>query len=233
MKNIKTMINKQKGSSLISLMIGLSIGLATMLTMFEINTMVQSNTFSQNEILKEDNSSMTALLSIQQQLSKAGYGIEESNSPSATKNVDIIVVSNASLINDKISGFKETINEISPVKGNAILYRYYDDVTSMCAGIYGANAGIYALLGQECNSLDNFESIEWLPYLIGGEKKQGYTNLEFSIIHKKKISTDNNSGCILFGKLRETGLLVSIESYRNIEILGNFKLENCLINIKK
>lgn len=226
-------MKKQKGISLVSTMIGLLLGVLSILAMMMLYRTLVHQSVVTNIYVKEDTETQSALLSAQMQMQKAGYGIEAATNsclgatvagPSATANTDFILLNNASLSGNTLTGTKQTIANAG-VLGNAVVYRWIESGTSMCSGMISTANGVNTLLPTACTSANDYATTNWTPYALTGPKSNvAGIPISFSAI---KLSS-----CNLYGKT-STGPAVglTITGTRNISALGETSTTLCLPNI--
>ncbi len=161
---------KQGGVSLVSLMLGLLLGLMSVLaavSLFRLQAQQSVTTQRVSTTLEAQTIGLqVAELSVQQ----AGFGLEDSDSqPSGQANSDFMLLSGASLPSSASSAISlagaslQLITDATAVSGNAVLWRWRDPNSGnfLCAGMIGSNNGFYLLGDTACSANSNLQSQSW------------------------------------------------------------------------
>lgn len=161
---------------MLTTLIGLLIGSMSALAMMTMFRSVVQNAVGARENATQDGVVASALLTVQHDIQKAGFGIESATasencaglahaSPSATANSDLVLLSNATLSSNStsnvtLSGSALTISA-APQEGNALIWRWVDGGQSYCAGVVAGEGGLRALGHRTCTNATNWSAIAW------------------------------------------------------------------------
>lgn len=166
----------QSGASLISLMIGLLLGLIAILGSATVYRTLVHKSVDMKTRAKQDFLVNAALLTTDLDLSKAGYGVEHSSAsclgatpgPSGTANTDLIVLTNAVLTtpasaSSRLSGSAATIAAAgaAAVTGNALIWHYLEATAHQCAGLVATQGGLVRLAPMSCTSAADWATLSW------------------------------------------------------------------------
>ena len=146
--------HEQKGISLISTLIGMTIAMLTVTGMMAAykNTLVTIVPATQNA--ETDGQRVAGLLRANKVLQSAGFGIT-----APTSATDIVVLSGASLSGSTLSGTSQTG---SPAAGNAVVWGLDTGGGYTCEGLYAASAGgLQRLVPVTCTAATQFGSLTW------------------------------------------------------------------------
>ena len=182
-------MRRQLGLSMISLMVGLMLGLlSTVAAMALFRTVVQNAVGAQDN-LAQDTVVSSAMLTAQLEVQKAGYGIEDvtdncaataTSSPSGTTNVDLRMFTGATLSGSRVSGTDVTI-AAAQRNGNALLWRWREAGADRCAGLVAADGGLQFLQRANCPGLASANTIDWtVTPLIPAGRLDGPAAVAFS-----------------------------------------------------
>jgi len=177
-------LNRQLGLSMISLLIGLMLGLlSTVAAMALFRTVVQNAVGAQDN-LAQDSVVSSGLLTAQLEVQKAGYGVESdtnnctaistaSPEPSGTANVDLVMYSGAAMSGVRVTGTTVSIDPVQKT-GNALLWRWHEAGADRCAGLVAENGGLQFLERANCPGLATAGTIDWtVTPLIPDGRLQG------------------------------------------------------------
>lgn len=166
----------QHGIGLLTTLIGLLIGSLSALAMMTMFRSVVQNAIGARENAAHDGVVASALLAVQQDIQKAGFGIESATAaancanlaqtgPSATVNSDLVLISNAALSSSSSSSITLSGSALNvtatPQEGNALIWRWIDGGQSYCAGVVAAEGGLRALRQRTCSSATNWSALAW------------------------------------------------------------------------
>lgn len=210
---------RQRGVTLISLMIGLLISMIALLGMMSLySTVVQSTTQSTRDARIAGERS-AALLLASRQLLGAGFGIE-----AFTRARDLLLSAGASL--DEDSGSLSGGTSVTIGEGNTLVWRWVAQPSgvSWCSGLHAPSSseqgGLYMLQPQACNNVTDPESWEVRPLLIDHSDGAG-ESIPITI-------TIDEGECSVFGIAEGGQVSVSLrtEDHSSNEITST----TCLIN---
>lgn len=155
----------QRGFTLVSLMVGLVISMLVILAMLSLFRVVLHFTFDQSSGMQptaaQDRQATTGLLTVQNQLQSAGFGIA-----SAASNTNFAVVSGAALAStNKVTGTAVTLPTTATTYANAIFWESNPTQTTAttawtCQGLISSSADNSVSLLQAAGSC-NPVSTQW------------------------------------------------------------------------
>jgi hypothetical protein len=177
---------RERGVTLVSLMVGLLLSLLVVLAMLSLYRGVLNNIFGNagNAGLvanaRQDGALASGLLGAQIALQGAGFGIRDAKAGS-----EFILLSNASfdLERHRLSGSAQTIG-VAEVQGNAVLFESSSDLsgdgaTRQCVALWsdpgsgsGSGHGLYLLkAAAPCSPVGaNFETLTWSAHPLVADK---------------------------------------------------------------
>ena len=170
----------QRGATLISTMIGLLLGLFAVLSVMLLYKTQVSQAVTTRANTSLDGQVASALMVTQLEVQRAGFGLEAASSclditgppavqvagPSGTANIDVVLLSGATLINAKLAGTALTIPpasaSASAVSGNAVIWRSVNAAAvSQCAGLIAVGGGLKLLPTVACADATAWASRTW------------------------------------------------------------------------
>ena len=159
-----------KGSTLISTMVGLSLGMVSILAMLALMKTLTKTNVNVSIASKSNGAIASGILAAQLRVQTAGYGIESttasclgsSDGPSGAANTDFIIASGASLTNTTLSGTLSSIGAAgtAAAMGNAIVW-HFNDGTSQCEGLLAVNGGLQQIGPVACTDATSWNSLAW------------------------------------------------------------------------
>lgn len=158
---------KQRGMSLVGVMIGLTISLIVSMTILALYRQSSvSSSISKDASLKMSSVS-TALLSASNTLQKAGYFININNASDVAAN--LVLLSNAQFDGTTLTGaVVQTPTAIgqASVSGNALVWAWKDSAeqTTQCSGLVMIGEQMYLLQPNACTNALDYSSISWSSY---------------------------------------------------------------------
>lgn len=159
--------HKQRGMSLISVMIGLTISLIVSMTILSLyrQSSVSSNTSTESSL--KMTSMSTALITASNALQKAGYFVDV-GSPTDINN-NLVLLSNAQINNGTINGnVVQTPTAIgqTSVSGNALIWAWKDELNApvQCSGLIMQNQQLFILQPTACNNALDYSALNWSNY---------------------------------------------------------------------
>ncbi|MBE1161861.1 PilW family protein [Dyella acidiphila] len=174
------------GFTLISMLIGLVIGLLSIAAMLVLYQTLISTSHQVNAQARIDGQLATSSLASQQQLQQAGFGVA-----SAAAGTDLIVLSDAALMGGKLSGTAVT-SYAATVSGNAVIWGYNptgasaasDPSAYVCEGlvITGNSAtsssdldstGLTWLAPVSCGNAAQWQSLTWQAHQLASTRSIG------------------------------------------------------------
>lgn len=160
-------LRHQRGMTLVSLMVGLLLGLlSTVAAMTLFRTVVQ-NSVSAGTDLAQDTMVSSALLRAQLEVHNAGYGFEPADAHDRLR-----LYASASLNGSTVSGSPVAIDPVQK-SGNALLWQWFDPDASAseeeesgagvfrCAGLIATSGGLRLLENGDCPDFASPTSISW------------------------------------------------------------------------
>ena len=217
-------IRRQRGLSMIGLLIGLLLSLLSTVGAMTLFRAVVQNSVGAQADAAQDSVVSSALLSTQLEIQKAGYGIEDAAaSPSAAVNTDLVLLADASVDGGAVAGTPVSIDAI-PRTGNGVFWRWREAGTDRCGGVVAANGGLRALRNDDCPGLANIATIDWeVLQLIPDDRLPEADAVGFEV---------QSGSCWPFGKSDpETGVVVTLSAGNSTEGLAT-QYEVCLPNIR-
>jgi len=160
---------QQAGVSLVSLMIGLLLGLMSVLAAVSLfRTQTQQARTSQS-MAKTLEAQTLSLQVAELEIQRAGFGLEDSDGHVAgTPNIDFVLLSASrpgstqGSSAQSLSGTRQTISA-TVSSGNAVLWRWRNPENGayLCAGLIGYDGGLQALTDTACTQSSDLASQAW------------------------------------------------------------------------
>lgn len=170
-----------RGISLISTMIGLLIGMLSVVAMTGIYLAQSAQTEKTKTATALDGQAALGIVVAQLELQRAGFGVGASldsclgaadPGPSGTANTDFVLLDNASFEAGRFSA--GTAVTVPPpagtendepglaVTGNAVVWRWVDDSgASQCGALVGDNDQLYLLSDVSCTDATGWSALSW------------------------------------------------------------------------
>ncbi|MCD5996711.1 hypothetical protein KDX38_24290 [Pseudomonas sp. CDFA 602] len=181
----------QQGFNLISLMIGSSLSLVSILAMLSLYKNMVGISVSSIQDARQDGQIAASLLTAQQELRNAGFRIDPDAVPLASR---VLLVSGAALNNGTLSGTAQTLSTAART-GNAIvwIYKTSSTGTATCAGLLVQNGQLSRLQGATgCTQVSQWNSTTWTTTpLIESGQPANFFSVQYT-------------GCWPFGKTADT-----------------------------
>lgn len=134
------------GSTLVSLMVGLAMGIICILSLLAIfQTMVRTNAAS-STAARSEGAIATGMLAAQIAIQEAGFGVEAASAPAGAADIDFVVVASAALNGQTMAGIQMPIGSA----GNAVIWHTHSGVVDTCSALLStgdASGGGLSLLG--------------------------------------------------------------------------------------
>lgn len=145
------------GFSLISLMVGMTLSLLSVLAMLSLYRNMVGISVRSIQDSRQDGQIAAALLTAQQEMSNAGFWI------SGTPDASFKLLANAALSNGSLSGSARTLSGTAST-GNALIWSYKtaNTATASCAGLLVQDGKLSRLQGASgCTSTSQWNSTTW------------------------------------------------------------------------
>lgn len=163
-------LRTSSGSSLMSTMVGLALGMIGILAMLSVfQTMAKANAGA-GASATADGSIASGMLGAQIDIQKAGFGIESTTNsclgsstagPSGTGNTDLVLISGAQLSGSGVmTGSEQTITG-TPIAGNAVVWHWIENGNEQCQGLLATAGGLLTLAPVACDSAHEWSSLAW------------------------------------------------------------------------
>ena len=153
------MLRFQRGVTLVSTMVGITISMIVTVGMLMVFKNVASTTLAARESASADSKYISSTLTASLALQEAGYGIT-----SPQPGVQLIVISGATLSSNTLSG---TVNTSVSRTGNAVVWEVLSGGVLQCAGLYAPpNGGLQSLPAVNCTSASTWNTLTWAPVLL-------------------------------------------------------------------
>lgn len=153
------MVRFQRGVTLVSMMVGITISMIVTVGMLMVFKNVASTTLAARESASADSKYISSTLTASLALQEAGYGIT-----SPQPGVQLIVISGATLSSNTLSG---TVNTSIPRAGNAVVWEVLSGGVLQCAGLYAPPiGGLQSLPAVNCTSASTWNTLTWVPVLL-------------------------------------------------------------------
>lgn len=150
----------QQGFNLVSLMIGTTLSMVSILAMLSLYKTIIGISVLSIQDAKQDGQIATGLLIAQRELLNAGFRIDPVALPVASR---MLLLSGATLSNGTLTGTVQTIGT-SAVIGNAMvwIYKTTATATATCAGLLVHDGVLSRLLGPAgCTQVSQWNSTSW------------------------------------------------------------------------
>ncbi|MEI8034782.1 MAG: hypothetical protein WCH96_04840 [Betaproteobacteria bacterium] len=170
-----------RGFSLISLMIGLSLGVIAVLAMMFAYKSLVSNALSFTQSTSLVNQSLTSALVLNRILVPAGYGIGPTlSTPGGAVNTDIVLISGASLSGQSLTGTQVSISA-SSASGTALVWDSNTSGSIQCSGLIFNSNTLSRLGPEDCTGATQWSSLTWSSSqpLTGSSS---FTGITFSVM---------------------------------------------------
>lgn len=183
-------MKRQFGLSMISLMVGLMLGLLSTVAAMALFRSVVQNAVGAQDSLAQDTVVSSAMLTAQLEIQRAGYGIGDVNNncaasaefgPAGAANADLRLLSGASLSGARVDGTGVTI-AAAEREGNALLWQWRNEVgVDQCGGLLSVDGGLQLLQRADCAGLVNLAAINWtVTPLIPASRLAGVDEVVFA-----------------------------------------------------
>lgn len=180
--------SRQRGASLISMLVGLVLGLIAIVSMMSVYKVLVFRGTDLRTNAKQDAQVSTALIAVNLDIQKAGYGVEATPScvgttiqgPAAAANTDLVIVTNATLsapltASSTLAGTAQTITS-ADTAGSAVIWHWVDPTLgSRCTGLVATQGtfsprkggGLIRLAPMACTNATQWNSLTWaIDHLI-------------------------------------------------------------------
>ena len=148
---------RQRGTTLISLMIGLAISMIVVLATMMLFQRTSRVTGEARRDAQADAQRSAAFLAANMALQEAGYGIN-----AAQTGTHLVVLRGAKLKGTALTG---TPVAVGATDGTAVVWAENTTGTTRCSGLLASNgnepAGLRKLGPATCNDASNFAAVEW------------------------------------------------------------------------
>lgn len=147
----------QRGFNLISLMVGMTLSLISVLAMLSLYKNMVGISVQSIQDSRQDGQIAAALLTAQQELRNAGFWI------TGTADTSLKLLYNATLTNGTLSGNARTLSA-TEASGNAMvwIYKTGSTATATCAGLLVQSGKLMRLQGaSSCTTLSQWSSTTW------------------------------------------------------------------------
>lgn len=171
------MKTQQRGVSLIGIMVGLMLGLIAVLAATSVYKTLVFKSIDIKSRSKIDFSVNASMVSVDIELSKAGFGVEASTNsclgpslagPAAAANTDLILLNNSALTSStssasRISGTSTTIGNVggTAVTGNGLVWHWLESGAHRCAGLVAEDGGLRRLGPMDCTNAQEWDELTW------------------------------------------------------------------------
>lgn len=157
----------QQGFNLISLMIGTTLSLISIMAMLTLYKNLVSNAAIATQDARQDGQVASARLTLQRELQSAGYGM------TPAVNTDLVLLKSATLSTNTLSG--QQIMLPSNERGNAVLWRYEAGGGAVCRGILSTGGSLFTLATSACNG--SLTSRSWVSTPLIATSAAGLNDL--------------------------------------------------------
>lgn len=150
----------QQGFSLISLMLGATLSLLSIIAMMTLYKNLVTNAIVATEDAQQDGQVASARLTIQRGLQAAGYGIENAT----TGNSNALELRSDAQLSVNLTTFASMGNSVSipgDTAGNLLFWRYKDGSSSYCHGVMSNAGGLYELSVDSASCTGSFTGQTW------------------------------------------------------------------------
>lgn len=206
----------QRGMTLISLMIGLTISMIVILGLLAVYKTTIGVTVRAGHGASTDGQRLSALLSSQTLLVEAGFGIE-----GAALGRDLIVLTGANLAgNGQLTG---TAGTAASIRGNAIVWGAKVGDEYKCSGFYAPpDGGLVRLTAVTCTQASNWGSLTWVATPVIDDTLVVVINLD------KVDKVNEPEGCKSFGISGSGNLWVKLKTQNSTGL--DVAASTCLTN---
>jgi hypothetical protein len=188
-------MNQQRGLTLISLMVGLTLSLLTvgaMMAMYRITVGVAADA---GRTARFNGEISNALFVAKTKLQAAGFGIDD-----PTYQADFFVLRDAVLVSGSLSGTAVAVN----TEGNAVVWAWVDDEGDRQCELLLAPVSVFDLVyvsRRACNSAANWASISWgtTPDRLIGDFQHDNAALDLDASILFEVVEDADERCRPFG----------------------------------
>lgn len=179
-----------RGMSLISLMVGLFIGLFSLLSMVNLYKVQAKQTVQTKSTNRIDGQISLGLVVAQMEMQKAGFGVEAdtdscegASTPgrAGTVNRDFVMLSGAAISEAGVlTGTGVTINPAAGTlaAGNALVWRWNDGTNNQCSGIVSQGGGLKLLQEVVCSDATQWGTLTWAAAKIKDVVSAGTLNAD-------------------------------------------------------
>lgn len=166
-----------RGVSLISMLVGLVLGLIAVLSMMSVYKGLVFRGTSIRVNAKQDTQVGTGLIAAHLDIQKVGYGVEANPScvgaslgPSGAANTDLVLISSPVLAtplpatSSRLSGTAQTIGAVAAgaVTGSAVVWHWVEtDGANRCSGLVATNGGLVRLAPMNCTNATQWNTLTW------------------------------------------------------------------------
>ena len=150
----------QQGFSLISLMLGATLSLLSIIAMMTLYKNLVTNAIVATEDAQQDGQVASARLTIQRGLQAAGYGIENAT----TGNSNALELRSDAQLSVNLTTFASMGNSVSipgDTAGNLLFWRDKDGSSSYCHGVMSNAGGLYELSVDSASCTGSFTGQTW------------------------------------------------------------------------
>lgn len=167
---------RSSGFTLISTLVGLTVGLLSIAAMLTLYRNVIDSAKSVKEQARRDGQVATGSLISQQEMQQAGFGITH-----ATIGTDLVVLSNAALSAEgKLKG-TDVGAYSSMVTGNAVVWGFNPTASSgttdpagyQCEGLLVTSTGLQWLTPTSCKNAANWQGVSWKTHQLASTGNLG------------------------------------------------------------
>lgn len=176
-----------RGMSLISLMVGLFIGLFSLLSMVNLYKVQAKQTVQTKSTNRIDGQISLGLVVAQMEMQKAGFGVEANTDScegastpgrAGTVNRDFVMLSGAAISESGVlTGTGVTVNT-ALAAGNALVWRWKDGTTDQCSGIVSQGGGLKLLQEVACSDATQWSTLTWTAAKIKEVVSAGTLNAD-------------------------------------------------------
>ncbi|HEX8592779.1 MAG TPA: hypothetical protein VF682_05805 [Pseudomonas sp.] len=181
----------QQGFNLVSLMIGATLSMVSILAMLALYKNIISISVASIQDAKQDGQIAAGLLIAQHELLNAGFRVDPDSVPVASR---ALLLSGATLSSGTLAGTVQTIGT-SAVIGNAMvwIYKATSTASATCAGLLVQNGVLSRLQGPSgCTQVSQWNSTSWTATtLIEANQPAAFFTAQYT-------------GCWPFGKIADT-----------------------------
>ncbi|KFE43901.1 PilW family protein [Pseudomonas syringae] len=180
----------QQGFNLVSLMIGMTLSMVSILAMLSLYKNIIGISILSIKDAKQDGQIATGLLIAQRELLNAGFRIDPVALPVTSR---VLLLNGASLSNGTLTGTTQTIGTAATI-GNAMvwIYKTTSTATATCAGLLVHDGVLSRLLGPAgCTQVSQWNSTIWTATTL------------IEVNQPATFFTVQYAGCWPFGKIAD------------------------------